>query len=214
MSIHTFGSIINNKRKKNTIHTFGDSHSVFGWKNCRNVESHHIGAILCYSFGQEKLNRCDISNFDLKYNDSVVFCFGEIDCRCHIHKHVTDEKSYKMIIDEIVYNYTQAIKMNIDHCKIKLKNVCIYNVVPPIQKHTAYDNPKYPFIGSDEDRKKYVLYFNKCLKKECEKNKWFFFDVYNSYVNKNGFLNKKFSDGSVHIKDGRFLNQVINNYLL
>ena len=39
------------------IHTFGDSHSsdiISGWKHCKNIISHYIGPILCYSFGKER----------------------------------------------------------------------------------------------------------------------------------------------------------------
>ena len=42
----------------------------------------------------------------------------------------------------------------------------------------------------------------------------YFFDVYESYIDSNGFLDKKLSDGSVHIRDGCFLKEFINNYLL
>jgi len=66
-----------------SIHTFGDSHaSKFHsrWDNYDNIKTHHLGHILCYSFGKEILNIC-----------------------------------------------------NIENCKVKLKNICIYNVVPPVQ---------------------------------------------------------------------------------
>ena len=33
------------------IHTFGDSHSVYGWNKCKNVITHSIGATLAYSLG-------------------------------------------------------------------------------------------------------------------------------------------------------------------
>ena len=33
-----------------SIHTFGDSHSQFGWND--NIKKHHLGPILCYSFGK------------------------------------------------------------------------------------------------------------------------------------------------------------------
>lgn len=41
------------------IHTLGDSHASHfgGWKECSNVRTHHLGPILCYSFGKEKLNK-------------------------------------------------------------------------------------------------------------------------------------------------------------
>jgi len=99
-----------------SIHTFGDSHASnihSGWKHCDNIKAHHLGPILCYSFGKEILNRCNIENFNIKDNDSVIFSFGEIDCRCHIHKHITTVKYYKMIIDELVNNYIHAIKINL-----------------------------------------------------------------------------------------------------
>ena len=70
-----------------SIHTFGDSHSVNGWSG---VINHHLGPLLCYSFGKEKLNRIDIRKFNLTDGDTIVFCLGEIDCRCHIYKHIKD----------------------------------------------------------------------------------------------------------------------------
>jgi hypothetical protein len=37
------------------IHVIGDSHSsnsISGWKDCENIVSHHIGPVLCYTFGK------------------------------------------------------------------------------------------------------------------------------------------------------------------
>ena len=192
------------------------THLIFiqGGNNVIIFKAHHLGPVLCYSFGKEILNRCNIEKFNIKDNDSVVFCFGEIDCRCHIHKHITNVKSYKMIIDEIVNNYIHAIKINLENCKVKLKNICIYNVVPPIQKYNTIENPEFPYLGSDEERKSYVLYFNKCLKEKCKEDNWIFFDVYGSYCNNNGYLSKKLSDGNVHIANGIFIKKFIIDYLL
>ena len=197
-----------------SIHTFGDSHASdihSGWKDCDNIKAHHIGSILCYSFGKNNLKRCNIKRFNINDGDSVIFCFGEIDCRCHIHKHITNSRSYKLIIDDIISNYISAIKINLTNCDVKLRNVSIYNVVPPVQKNNVGENPAYPFLGTDEERKKYVLYFNKCLKEECKKNDWIFFDIYNKYCDNNGYLNNELSDGNVHIKNGIFLKEFIND---
>lgn len=191
-----------------TIHTFGDSHSSFGFKDCNNIKVHWLGPILCYSFGKN-FNRCNINNYGIKNNDSVIFCFGEIDCRCHIHKHITTTKSYKIIIDEIIDNYINAIKINLENCKVKLKNICIYNIVPPTQKYNTYENPDYPYNGSDEERKSYILYFNDSLKEKCKVNNWIFFDIYNKYCDNNGYLNKKLSDGNVHINNNFFIKKFI-----
>lgn len=51
------------------IHTFGDSHASnihSGWKDCTNVISQHLGPILCYSFGKDKLKRCNIQKLWIK----------------------------------------------------------------------------------------------------------------------------------------------------
>ena len=184
-----------------SIHTIGDSHSTNGWTGTIH---HHLGPVLCYSFGKEKLNRCDIRNFNIKDGDTIVFCLGEIDCRCHIHKHINKINTYQDIINNIIDNYFEAIK---------LKNICVYNVVPPVQKYNTIENLEYPYLGSDEERKKYVLYFNKKLKEKCIENNYIFFDIYDKYIDENGFLNKLLSDGNVHIKEDIFIKTFIQNNL-
>ena len=153
----------------------------------------------------QKLDRIDISKFNINDGDTIVFSLGEIDCRCHIHKHITDVLTYETIIDNIIYNYFEAINLNLTNANIKLKNICIFNIVPPVQKDNAFGNPDYPFLGTDEERKTYVLYFNKKLKYECIKNNYIFFDIYDNYCDENGYLIKDLSDGGVHIKKMVFI---------
>ena len=184
------------------FHIFGDSHSMYGWKNIRSdkIQIHHKGPILCYSFGQRKLRRINIAKGSgVKNGDYVCFSLGEIDCRCHIHKHVTPTNTYQKIIDSIVENYFIALEEN---SKL-FQNIyiCVYSVVPAVQKDNTPENPDYPYLGTDEERKSYVEYFNKCLKKECIKHTYIFIDVSKKYADENGFLNKKLSDKSVHIQN-------------
>lgn len=192
-----------------SIHTFGDSHALEGWGN--NIIEHYISSILCYSFGVHKLNRIDIRNFDIKDGDSIIFCFGEVDCRCHIYKHITDTNTYQNIIDNIINNYFDAIQLNISVSQIKFKNICVYNVVPPVEKYNTSENHDYPYLGTDEERKNYVLYFNKKIKEYCIKYNYIFFDIYDKYIDENGFLNKDLSDGHVHIKDGIHITNFIKD---
>jgi len=92
-----------------SIHTFGDSHSLCGWDGTGPV-THHLGPVLCYSFGKEKLNRCDIRNFNVNHGDAIIFCFGEIDCRADIHNHINETITYENVI---VKDYFAAIKLNV-----------------------------------------------------------------------------------------------------
>ena len=105
------------------IHTFGDSHSCNGWRDIPNIKMHHLGAKLCFSIGRDGIN---IKNKRYKVNvgDTVIFCFGEIDCRCHIRKHITESADYKQIIDAIVNNYFTQIKNARAHMSRELFNIC------------------------------------------------------------------------------------------
>ena len=179
-----------------TIHTIGDSHSHCAWPAF--VVPHHLGAMLCYSFGKEKLARCDLRDLDIVDGDTVIFCFGEIDCRCHIHKHITADRGHESIIDELVTNYLEAIKLNISTSGLKLKKICVFNVVPPNNGGTK--NHGWSGISRAEElRKTFVKYFNQQLKLKCAEEDYFFFDIYDRYVDECGWLIPEMSDGHMHI---------------
>jgi len=100
-----------------TIHTFGDSHaskefSHWGSINV-DIKCNHLGGRLMHTFGRLGLNLLNIKNRGVKEGDTVIFCFGEIDCRNHVHKHITRNTNYKNVIDRLVINYFNAIKQNI-----------------------------------------------------------------------------------------------------
>jgi hypothetical protein len=192
------------------IHTFGDSHSYNGWGGITNIQNHHLGPRLCFSIGRDGINIKE--GYNVNNGDTVIFCFGEIDCRCHIHAHITESMDYKKIIDTIVTNYFIQIQIAVNTFD-KLK-IVIYNVIPPIQKHNTFENKSYPYLGTDEERKSYVLYFNEKLKQTCFEYKFLFFDVYNKYIDSNGFLNRSLSDGNVHIRDGVYIKDFVENNLL
>ena len=150
---------------------------------------------------------------NIQNGDTIIFCFGEIDCRCHIHKYVNSTKAYQSIIDDIVEKYFDAIALNISVSPVLFKNVCVYNVVPPIHEHNTPQNEEYPCLGTDQDRKNYVLYFNKKLKEKCSQNNYIFFDIYDKYADSDGFLIKDLSDGHNHIKDGKYIQEFIDEKL-
>jgi hypothetical protein len=196
-------------------HTIGDSHSTFGWLEISNESNHfilrhHLGAMTCYRFGIEKLN---IFNFDIADGDVVIFCFGEIDCRCHVHKHVSETRTYQHVIDEIVKNYFDAIVLNILHLKSKLKHVCVFNVVPLTRRNECLEDIEYPFLGTDEERKEYVLYFNKKIKKHCIENDYLFFDVFDKYADENGFFKKHLTKDKIHIGDSIYIREFLEKNL-
>tara|TARA_B100001093_G_C26670181_1_gene945841 strand:+ start:58 stop:699 length:642 start_codon:yes stop_codon:yes gene_type:complete len=208
------------------IHTFGDSHvgetgqpdiskgfigpcKKNGWPE--DIKHHHMGPVLCNSFGTKGLEWVDISNFDLEEEDTLVFSFGEIDCRCHVYKHVNELQTYKDVIDRLINNYFNAIKANLDRLDITLGNVCVYNIPPPSRENDC-PGIDTPYVGTDEERKLAYLYFNKLLNEKCQENRYIFINIYDKYTNKDGFIIRDITDGWVHIEDGIHLHEFLKKY--
>lgn len=188
------------------LHTIGDSHSRFGWDYVPNAKIHHLGPKLAFSIGRDGI---DVSGY-VTSGDTLVFSFGEIDCRCHVHKHATPANPYNEIINDIVIKYITAIHAAVSDNNIR---VCVFNIPPPIQRHNTVETPEYPYLGTDEERKMYVLHFNAELRKVCASYNYLFIDVYDKYTDSNGFLDKALSDGIVHIKNGTYIKEFVEKYL-
>lgn len=141
----------------------------------------------------------------------VIFCFGEIDCRNHVHKHITINNNYENIIDNLVVSYFNSITENFKLFK-NLK-VCVYNVVPPSRGFNLDNSHPYPFLGSDEERKTYTLYMNKKIKELCVIHNYYYFDIYDNSCDEYGFLHKNLSDGIVHLRDTTYSSCIIKNML-
>ena len=200
------------------IHTFGDSHankkiSHWGIHDISNIKEHHLGPKLMYTFGSKGLDVCNIKspNYQVNENDIVIFCFGEIDCRCHVHKHITSEKTYQNIINELVENYFKAIKQNVEQYNNLF--VCVYNVVPPLYT-TAKGHPDFPFLGTNEERREYTKYMNNQLKRLCEVHNYYFFDIYEQSCNKNGFIERSYTDNcGIHLRHTKDAKVVIDDII-
>ena len=171
------------------IQTIGDSHCWNAWLKIPGVITNTMGPMLMYSLGLSK----PILVNKIPKDDTVIFCWGEIDCRCHVHKF----QPWKETIDKLVKNYLDAIRVNAEINK----NILIFNVVPPPRKEGAQENLAFPFLGSDEERLSYVKYMNKKL----SESEFVFIDVYDKYADSDGFLNMEYSDNHVHIADPIFI---------
>ena len=182
-----------------TIFTFGDSHSVHPFDKLAYVNRNSIGPTLAFSIGRDRLARLDLRTFPVVEGDTVIFSFGEIDCRCHVHKYVSKEMMpYKTVIKNIVDSYFEGLRDIVS--QIKNLNVYVYNVIPPIEvDSTVWNNPEYPFLGTNKDRKNYARYFNECIAINCQSYGYGFFDIYDKYTDSNGYLIRSESDNLVHI---------------
>lgn len=197
------------------IHIFGDSHASQQhsyWKDTEKYKfiDYWLGPKLMYSFGRDKLRLLNIKNYSVVDGDIVCFSFGEIDCRCHVHKHITDTQPYQYIIDTLVDQYMNAIKLN---TKEYTNLTTLINMIPPPLKSPQKHCDEFPFLGTFEDRKLYVEYCNKKLKELSDKNGFIFIDIYDKYIDKEGALKVEYSDKICHIIYNKPLVQFLDIHL-
>ncbi len=196
---------------RGALHTIGDSHGggvsglIGAFDLVGGVTPHHLGPKLMHSIGRDGL---DLRSYGVADGDTVICCFGEIDCRCHVHKFGPD---YRQVIAATVERYMKALLANLDY--LPRLRLCIYNIPPPVRKAGKVENPDYPYLGTDEERLAYVGYMNEILAEACGRHGLTFIDVAAEYADEQGFLRDEQSDGNVHIVDPKPLLQFINRYI-
>jgi hypothetical protein len=98
------------------IYIFGDSHGYHNYKNNSNVINLYQSNITMHRIGRDNI----IINFNRikpRSDDIYVFCYGEIDCRCHIQQQINAGRVETDIIEELVRNYFTTIYNNTKHIK-------------------------------------------------------------------------------------------------
>ena len=187
------------------IYIYGDSHGMFSFKKL-NIPHRNYSEI---SVTMHRIGRDNqIINFNnIEHNNESIIClvYGEVDCRCHIQRQIDIGRSEDDVIYELVNNYFNTIKTNINI----YKKIIIVGVIPPTQKndYETIHGPilsDFPFVGTDEDRVKYTIKVNKLIEELCNKNEYIYFNPYYYYTREDGMLKHELSDSTVHLGDNTF----------
>lgn len=169
------------------IHCFGDSHTsiLSGENNLVPVGSNmnrdpfcinHLGPYTAYNLPNKNWGNQPIAS-----EDSVLFSFGEIDCRCHIHKHVTATNTYQNIIGTIVEKYMNLLS------GYTCKNIYVLDITPCLTEYPFkmyFDQSpsererEYHHQGALEERNTYKKYMSMILEEECHKRGYKFISTY------------------------------------
>ena len=184
------------------IYSFGDSHADYSFRNVINDENQRValGPVTMHRVRRDKLDFLDSykthRDVDFDKDSFVVFCFGEIDIRCHIKKQIEIQgKKENEVINNLISEYVNYISRQ----KKIFKKIGILSITPPASVVWASQNNDYPFMGTDYDRARYTIKANGILKKMCAENDISFIDVHRKYSDEKGMLIRELSDGGVHI---------------
>lgn len=190
-----------------TLFTFGDSHAREGWRDLRienlPIKVNHLGPKTMFTFGRLGPNLLNLREYGVHAGDAVVFCFGEIDARCHVGK----QPDPCAFMKNLVLTYFKAM-VDTTHGHGAL-DVGVYSIPPAIHAAGKPVNPEYPYVGTDDMRSWYVCYLNNLIEAGCKQLCWKFVDVHSRYCDRHGFLVEALSDGGPHIKDTAFLEGVV-----
>jgi hypothetical protein len=180
------------------IYTVGDSHCWHAWCKIPFVKFLYRGPMTMYSFGL----KVPIVVDEIPEDRPIIFCWGEIDCRCHVHKY----QPWQETVDRLVADYLVGVTKNAE----RHKNIWLFNVVPPPRrKDVPVENPDFPFLGTDAERLSYVRRMTQRLKE----GPYPFVDIYDQYADPDGFLRMELSDGVVHIADEKPLIKYLEEKL-
>ncbi len=189
------------------VHSIGDSHCAFSFRDIEEgyilyfrgedilkvpFAIHYLGSRTMYSFG--KKGAAEENYHGIEPGDYLVFCFGEIDVRCHIYNQVHNEHRK---LEEVLSSLTDDYILRIKGIEAKYKiHPVIFGITPPVRELTVEG---YPSVGPYQDRVSYTKLLNASLEKEATSHGILYFDVFNEYALKDGSLNMKYSDGIMHI---------------
>lgn len=195
------------------MYALGDSHSgtLHPW-----CEAINFGAETIHRVVNGKIDshfRHFLSNKSLTRDALWIFCFGEIDIRCHVHKQIHDKgRSEDEILTKLVDDY--LTKINTLH-----NDISVMSIVPPcyydLRKEEVDSDPAsliYKIVGSDEDRSRWTQKLNDYMEAECVNKGIPYLDVHGLYKDEKGMLPIDISDGNVHIQNrekvGLFLKSI------
>jgi hypothetical protein len=205
------------------IYTVGDSHAKFTF--CINdsihpkIRSFHwIGSITMHRVGRDNLKFAD---FNVPKNGVLISCFGEIDTRCHIKRQCDLQRDEDEIIQTLVTNYINTIKLNQSE---GYTHIAIMSIVPCLEYQFWKSDPLKtpipyfgsgdhlnPFEGSLDERKRYIKKINRLLEKEAKINGFYYLNIYDYYKNENEFLPVDMTDGGCHLESFKYIDYALDD---
>lgn len=180
------------------IHVIGDSHTAAFTLSIFHV--HHMGSPTAfnlrnkhstYNSNRQLLMVLDEMDKDV---DSLILCYGEIDCRIHIYyqfKKQQEKVSISQLIDNTIESYGEVLR------QVEAKGVNFYVYGTPAATHQGNEY-NYPWYATPEIHVRIYREFNEKLKHHCQQNGYKFLDIYSKTVGPDGHTHPAFMKDSIH----------------
>ena len=150
------------------VYLIGDSHTIMYLGMKPEIDPIHFGACTAYSLMSEhsftnsyNTMKKYLSEWNI-HKDTVIFGFGEIDCRVLIYfKHIKYKiNSIQDMVDIVVYRYMSAI----DYVEDLGFKVAVHGPIPAVRQTNEY---KLEFYADEQTRVWISSKFNMRLQDKC-----------------------------------------------
>jgi len=193
------------------IYAIGDSHSDGTFRGIPGTTHKCIGAVTLKRVGylEDTLLPEWLAKWDFQPEDYCVFCFGEIDSRCHIKLQL--ENRPHISLHDFVSNWVERYLLRLSTLDTGPACKCVLSVVPPttVARSGGYYEGPFSVRGTDEERVEYAQKFNELLSSGCQKYNLLYLDVYSRYKDERGMLLEEKSDGGIHINEQSAVKELL-----
>ena len=188
------------------IHVVGDSHvMVFSGKEHIPDEvddrgflpffrTYRLGPYTAYNAVKLRSPIESIIRDNVGPDDSVMLCFGEIDCRAHLIKQSEIQgRSLEDVVAECVGRYAQLFDLKEKYGL----GLLVWNV--PASSREDIEHGEYSTYGTCAQRNEATRLFNKILGEECKNRGVVLVSIFDELVDEDGLTRAEYYADSIHL---------------
>jgi hypothetical protein len=177
-----------------------------------------LGPVLAYNFYEHHLPKVYsfIDEFSQTFGNkkeyTLLMQVGEIDCRVHLPKYVSDSRSVADVVEECVSRYHRSIL----DLKDKGFNVAVGGAQPSLCDETIIrrmpeEERKYNIAGTTKIRNEVCKHWDSFHGSLCKLNDIPFVSIYNDLTDENGMTKEDMFSDYIHLSHDKTIDFWINS---
>jgi hypothetical protein len=177
-----------------------------------------LGPVLAYNFYEHHLQKVYsfINEFPEIFKEkdtTLVLIVGEIDCRVHLPKYVTDKRPVSDVVEECITRYHRSI---ID-LRDKGFNVAVAGAQPSLTDESIIrrmprQEREYNISGTTDLRNQICKHWDSFHGYLCKNNEIPFISIYNDLIQENGNAKEELFSDYIHISHEKTINFWVESF--
>jgi len=170
-----------------------------------NFYEHHLAKV--YSFIKE------FPHVFTEKNVMLLMVFGEIDCRVHLPKYVSEQRTVENVVEECVTRYHKSI-LELKHRGF---NIAVAGSQPSLSdesilKRMPEEDRRYNVSGTTEIRNQICKHWDSFHNHLCDKHDIPFVSIYNQLIDSQGFTREDLFSDYIHLSHDKTIQLWLNAF--